>query len=164
MRGAAGDREQGGPRSGSMGEPGPRTQMSLVLDLSTSLPSSSEKRKGCHLLSLPSLGVFTEREIHYCSSPECQVFTGSLYFVFVLKSQTITNKASLCFMGKQKAIESLCLRKQYLGKEGVETQRRNKKIVSLCLCSWGKFSSQCVPTQWLLAGSKDLIGACAVNF
>lgn len=75
------------------------------LDGSLNLPSSIRKRKGHPLLFFPFLiDFFTEREVNSCSSLESQVFTGSLYFVFVLKSWTIRNKASLCFTGKQKAV------------------------------------------------------------
>lgn len=52
------------------------------------------------------------------------------------------NKASLCFTGKGKAVESVCFRKEYWRREGVEIQRRHEKIVRLCRWSWGKLSSE----------------------
>ena len=42
------------------------------------------------------------------------------------------------------------------------TQRRKGKIVSLHRCCWGKFKLKISPTQWVLAGSEELIGACTV--
>ena len=64
------------------------------------------------------------------------------------------NKASLCFTGREKAVQRVCFRREYLGKEGVEMQQRNEKILSLRRCCWGKFSSESLQHSGFWLGVK----------
>lgn len=72
------------------------------------------------------------------------------------------NKASLCFPGMEKAVFKGCvLAKSIWEKRGWEPKGETRKLSSSLLLG-EVFKLKISPTQWVLAGSEELIGACTV--